>query len=955
MEENKIKHNDNNIIPIGGVEDREADDSVSTVVIVAESTVKERDQRDNNDTNDNGANAEESDAEEEEDDEDEDEGGTYKFRFEGDMNPLDFIEDDAFGVQPYQRFERLEHEYEALAAKKRKALADSTFASQMPVKKFRQDDVLEASFEEICESMYGRRRRRSRKTKKKGRQRGSKNKVSPEITRKLGDANLHYVHGRFEEAIRLSEEVILLSRNMPDPYHTLGLIYNAMGDKKKATNFYMIAARLTPKNASLWKLIIGLSKELGNSGQANFCLERAISAEPEDVSLRLEQAELYHEVGEHKKAAESYEQISRLCPENVGALLRATELYKQCGQHEHAASMLEDFLKNSPNIANLRVVYLLVVTLMEANSHMKALQRIELAQQVYCAGKELPLNLAVKAGICHLHLGHLEKAMAMFSVLHTEHTHDHPQLFIEVGDALMGFEHYDHALKYYMMLETHAGYNSGLLYSNIARCRLSLKERLRAIEYLYKALPKLKDSVDARLTLASLLLEEDKIDEAISVLSPANNLESMSDKNSDKASPPWWLNGKIKLMLSRIYKANGSLQAFVDAIYPSVRMSLFHETKVRVRRRLPKSVLIERAKVLDDSQTDSVFQGFRPLASTSDLLKAARAKKLLQKRETIKEQKRAAALAAGVDWKSDDSDDESPKEAPRESPLPNLLKDEEHHNLIIELCKALASLQKYWEALEIISLSLKFGVNTLSAEKKEELRFLGAQIAYNFADPTYGWECARDIVNQHPHNFAAWNCYYKVISKLEDRYTKHSKFLHGMRNKHKDCVPPTIIFGHQLTMISQHQAAAREYLEAYKLMPDSPLVNLCAGTALINLALGLRLQNKHQTLTQGLAFLYNNLQLCENSQESLYNIARAYHHVGLVSLAATYYEKVLAIRVSDYPIPKLPTENLDLVDSRKSGGYCDLRREAAYNLHLIYKNSGALDLARQVLKDHCSL
>ena len=47
---------------------------------------------------------------------------------------------------------------------------------------------------------------------------------------------------------------------MPDPYHTLGLIYNAMGDKKKATNFYMIAARLTPKNASLWKLIIGLSK-----------------------------------------------------------------------------------------------------------------------------------------------------------------------------------------------------------------------------------------------------------------------------------------------------------------------------------------------------------------------------------------------------------------------------------------------------------------------------------------------------------------------------------------------------------------------------------------------------------------------------------------------------------------------------------------------------------------------
>lgn len=89
-------------------------------------------------------------------------------------------------------------------------------------------------------------------------------------------------------------------------------------------------------------------------------------------------------------------------------------------------------------------------------------------------------------------------------------------------------------------------------------------------------------------------------------------------------------------------------------------------------------------------------------------------------------------------------------------------------------------------------------------------------------------------------------------------------------------------------------------------------------------------------------------------QESLYNIARAYHHVGMVSLATTYYQKVLEIRVKDYPIPTLPSDDPDATDT-KSPGYCDLRREAAYNLHLIYKKSGALDLARQVLKDHIVL
>jgi general transcription factor 3C polypeptide 3 (transcription factor C subunit 4) len=85
-------------------------------------------------------------------------------------------------------------------------------------------------------------------------------------------------------------------------------------------------------------------------------------------------------------------------------------------------------------------------------------------------------------------------------------------------------------------------------------------------------------------------------------------------------------------------------------------------------------------------------------------------------------------------------------------------------------------------------------------------------------------------------------------------------------------------------------------------------------------------------------------------QEALYNIARAYHHVGLVSLAASYYEKVLAACEKDYPIPKLLNENSEMENMKP--GYCDLRRESAYNLHLIYKNSGAFDLARQVLKNH---
>ncbi|KAG2290439.1 hypothetical protein Bca52824_050043 [Brassica carinata] len=100
---------------------------------------------------------------------------------------------------------------------------------------------------------------------------------------------------------------------------------------------------------------------------------------------------------------------------------------------------------------------------------------------------------------------------------------------------------------------------------------------------------------------------------------------------------------------------------------------------------------------------------------------------------------------------------------------------------------------------------------------------------------------------------------------------------------------------------------------------------------------------------KGFAFLYNNIRICSNSQEALCNVARAYHHVGLVTHAASYYDKVLAIYEKEYPMPKLPNEDPNVAEERKPVS-CDLRKEAAHNLHLIYKHSGAFDLARQVLK-----
>ncbi|KAF3777926.1 General transcription factor 3C polypeptide 3, partial [Nymphaea thermarum] len=653
-------------------------------------------------------------------------------------------------------------------------------------------------------------------------------------------------------ALNVLKEVVRLAPNLADSYHTLGLVYSAIGDKKKALNFYMIAAHLTPKDAFLWKRLVDWSMELGNMGQVIYCLSRAIAADPEDMGLKFKRASLYIERGDYQKAAESFDQILRMHPADVEACKMCAKMYCTFGQKEKAVEILERYIQDHFAAADLNLFNFLATLLMEDKFYQRALEHIERAKSVYCL-KKLPLYLSVKAGICYAYLGEIEKS-------------------------------------------------EGPLYLKIAQCYLHLKENEKAVHFSYKAIGVMEDSIDARLTLASLLCQENKEDEAISLLIPPDSLGPTSNEPSVTDSVAWWRSTDIRKKLAQIYLGKDMLAEFVDTIFPVI-----HET-----------LLIEITNMKPPEHGKS-----------SNKLRLKRKKKGPQ------------LWLLGRNGK---------QQAVREPPLPNLLKDEEHYQLLVD---ALASLHRYWEELEIINRSLKAGEHILPAERKEELRSLGAQVAYRTRDPTHGYDYARYMVQKHPYSMAAWNCYYKVVSRMESRFSKHSKFLLSMRGKYKDCVPPIMICGHQFSMNSQHQTAAREYLEAYKLQPDNPLINLCVGTALINLALGLRVQNKNQCVAQGLAFLYNYQHLSQNSQEALYNIARAFHHVGFVTLAAAYYEKVLATHEKDYPIPMLPSEEEGPEIGMK--GYCSLHREAAYNLHLIYKSSGAFDLARQVLKDYCRL
>lgn len=120
---------------------------------------------------------------------------------------------------------------------------------------------------------------------------------------------------------------------------------------------------------------------------------------------------------------------------------------------------------------------------------------------------------------------------------------------------------------------------------------------------------------------------------------------------------------------------------------------------------------------------------------------------------------------------------------------------------------------------------------------------------------------------------------------------------------------------------------------------QNPFLCLVLGILLVQCCNQKFTAKKKQMTTTALALFtqYANTRGAQALHEVKYNMGRMFHAFGLVHLAQEYYNDVL-------------NYNSPLID--KCPDILDLKREAAYNLHLIYKDSGNFEAARQVLVNH---
>lgn len=170
------------------------------------------------------------------------------------------------------------------------------------------------------------------------------------------------------------------------------------------------------------------------------------------------------------------------------------------------------------------------------------------------------------------------------------------------------------------------------------------------------------------------------------------------------------------------------------------------------------------------------------------------------------------------------------------------------------------------------------------------------------------------------------------------------------------------LYGHIMAATQTWTGALNYYFRALAMRPRDPTLLLCIGTAYVMGAMKRQSENRHWMVLQGLGFLgrYRRVRtrMVEEMgrevyrQEAEYNIARAWHFLGLTHLAIRGYRRCLALRVKLEKDREERGTGMDVDGREEDMDVEEYTQEAALGLINIYITTEQPARARSVAEKY---
>lgn len=750
----------------------------------------------------------------------------------------------------------------------------------------------------------------------------------------MGLAEMKLAKMEYDGAVEICERIIKECPRAWEPYATLSDVWVRRGEKRKARQYMFLAARLNPSAADKWCTLIDWAKEADEpKDAADYCRmalrlyrwERDV-----ELSFRRELVTLYEQMGEQRKALTVQLRIleRQLCDsaeDSFGIARMIANEFFGLNELEKAVeaylSALRQFPAEASDVDKNNTLFLML--------HLKQYDQAILFSLRYCglslldndgsavttdlvinrlvtpdslASWELPAEVApdivFKLIIAFVHCGQMALARKIVATrLQSVSVDVFDDFFFEVAEAMMQRQHYLDARNLLdRMIQSENFAEKARVWLAMGECLAETGEDERAIEAFQRVVSLVPEHLDARVKLSSLQMKLGRGAEALHVLS-ANALigEFPSDAGQCTSELFRMSNEQRKLLLHRCMTldATGDVRAFVRDSWAL----LFTDFDV----------------LMSDSVSCKMTMTYRSTRYRSQAIREMVLRYLARDPD---------ALSRALSWLFPSTQ--------------NAFSVDCLWDIFIKLVEGLWQLQEWGRLRQACLLGNMFPLFVQDELKLEQCEFLHLTCCLLSADGRGAYATAKYLCRQFSERNQVWNVLNLVAIFNKD--LQHNRFVLRELKRDMDNFAANMMNAHNCMIAGSYKYAVASYASILDRKEDDPLVHLMMGVAFMSLVVQKHTNNRHALVIQGFAFLNRYLELRGECQESLYNLGRAFHHIGLYHVSIHYYEQALA----------LPPVGKD--DEERS--LLDLTQTIAFNLMQIYRQEGNERLAHFVMQKY---
>jgi tetratricopeptide (TPR) repeat protein len=828
-----------------------------------------------------------------------------------------------------------------------------------------------------------------RSTRRRSSRPGAKRRicdVPTNLVAAMGSATIAYMTKRFDEAEETLARIILEAPKAVAPYRTLALICEEKGDRKKTLSYLMFAAHLDRQDRDLWKRCAALSHELGDTDQAIYCLTNALKGTfGQDAESLRARADLLHQSAQYRKAVDSYVKLAKITPGDLSVTLSIAKMYRLTNKPQNAEPFLQDAIdyaerhpprgvdqdtKSAHEASLASIVQCLIEIRFSQGRFDDASALLNRLQDRRALGDiQTPFLQRVMFAICQHRAGSRALASVAFNEFFAAKNvaAANPHLMWHVGAACMDSGDYTKAIKAYDAIATHEEHiDQVTLLLRRSKAYQELKNFDQAEKDICHALIIAPGHAGATLSLTRLQSTRERAAKsASSGVSDSNSdgddneaYDDVDDDAGPEASPGesanMWRRRKLKAAAKRVRSV--SALRTPSSTQTSARSNAAANAKrdaVAVTAATAAALLSEADVIYHSGDKVKYFVYLAPVLEAAlhlprgNLISLAPSSSefaTLPKAQISVEQDQLNSVGQAMMRAMTDA--KFVEFAERVFEGLKACGHADDKNSVPELLTSLARSRVKGDATLIL-----------------RLRFLYITCLLEHGDLTGAYDELRMIAKECDSDDRVWWMYAVIDTcamAIDDDDLRLRLFRSICRQSKRPNASTTVLMT-AATVSSRGASSSQKFsisllCKVFGQSRTSAAVALSIATNLLHYSRNRKAVNQDQILLKALTYLTEYRQLRREQfagksstvkafaeLEADYNIGRALHDVGLVHMAAEMYHKVV-----EREVPK---------PDNTSGPACwpvwlDVRRDAAFNLVRIYRNSGAEPLAQAVMQQH---